>query len=405
MICPTKAPIYLDNCATTKMDPRAVEVMLPYFTQHYGNAASNSHAYGWTAQHAVDVAKQDIASLIDARPQEIVLTSGATESNNLALTGFAKANRSTGNHIITCVTEHKSILDTCEALSKDGFEITLLPVDEYGRISLAELEAAIRPETILVSLMMVNNETGTIHPIADIAAICQRHEIRLHVDATQAVGRLPIDLRELPVDLMSFSAHKIYGPKGIGALFVRRSRPRIQLDAIIHGGGHQSGMRSGTLAVPLIVGFGEACRLTKESLVAESTRTRKLRDLLEHTITTAVPGVTINGDPFARSSVVTSLSFPGVDGEELLTDLVGVAASAGSACNSADSKASYVLSAMGKSSNEAGATLRLSVGRFTTEQEVRDAATIVIQTVLSLQGDKQRWRETSWPARRFELAN
>lgn len=385
MICLTKRPIYLDNCATTKMDPRAVEAMMPYFTQEYGNAASNGHIYGWAAQEAVDKAKRNIANLIGARHQEIVLTSGATESNNLALTGFARANRSRGMHVITCVTEHKSVLDTCKSLIEEGFEVTYLTVDEQGAISLDQLRSAIRPDTILVSLMMVNNETGTIHPIQEIASICQQEDVRLHVDATQAVGRLPIDLGELPVDLLSFSAHKIYGPKGIGALYVRRCRPRIELEAIVHGGGHQLGMRSGTMAVPLIVGFGEACQLAAMALPEESNRTGRLRDLLQEMIVDALPNAKINGDVSARSSVVTSVSFSGVDGESLLTDLVGVAASSGSACTSTDSRPSYVLSAMGRSGDEARATLRLSVGRFTTEQEVLEAAELIIETVRNLQ--------------------
>jgi cysteine desulfurase len=376
--------IYLDNCATTRMDPQAVDAMLPFFTEHYGNAASGSHAFGWDAQEAVRSATSQIAALIGADEREIVLTSGATESNNLAIKGFANANCDRGRHIITCVTEHKSILDSCAHLEHSGFEVTYLDVDQQGRISLEQLESSIRPDTILVSLMAVNNETGTIHPLQKIGEICKRHHVTFHVDATQAAGKIPLAVHSLHVDMLSFSAHKLYGPKGIAALYIRRQKPRLLLQALQHGGGHQQGLRSGTLPVPLIVGFGKACELAAEALESETAQTSRLRDRLETRILSRISGCVVNGDCEHRSPIVSNISFLGVDGEELLTDLSGIAVSSGSACTSVDAKPSYVLTAMGRSAELARASLRMSVGRFTTVEEVDAAAEIIIRTILNL---------------------
>jgi cysteine desulfurase len=362
--------IYLDNSATTRVDPRVLEAMLPYFDVHYGNAASRSHAFGWQAEEAVENARRQIAALLGAKPAEIVLTSGATESNNLAITGVARANRERGNHIITCATEHKSVLDTCRSLEDEGFEITVLPVDAEGRVSPAALESAITEQTILVSLMAANNETGVVHDLAAVAEICRRHDVLLHTDATQAAGKLPLDVSKLPVDLVSISAHKMYGPKGVGALYVRRRRPRIAVEAIIHGGGHQDGMRSGTLAVPMIVAFGAACEIARVELEREGRRLSLLRDRLEDGLRRRFPTIRINGHSTERLPGVTNISFEGVDGESLLTGLTLVAASAGSACTSHTAKPSYVLGAMGVADDLARASLRLSVGRFNTVEEI-----------------------------------
>jgi cysteine desulfurase len=381
-------PIYLDNCATTRLDPRVLAAMLPYFDVHYGNAASNSHAFGWTAATAVDEAREQIANLVGASANEIVLTSGSTESNNLALKGVAFANRARGGHIITCATEHKSVLDTCERLKRHGFDVTVLPVDRSGRIVVSQVEAAITDATLLVSLMIVNNETGVIHPIAEIASLCRRKGILLHTDATQAAGKLPIDVNALGVDLLSVSAHKMYGPKGVGALYVRRRSPRIAIEALIDGGGHQSGMRSGTLPVPLIVGFGAACELVNAELSGEAARMAELRDDLEQGLLAEFPEAIVNGAEADRSPAVCSISFPGVDGESLLTSLDTIAVSSGSACTSTSGRPSYVLSAMGVSDALARSTLRLSVGRFTTVEEVNEAVATIASTVAGLIGSE-----------------
>lgn len=387
-------PIYLDNCATTRMDNRVLDAMLPYFQEEYGNASSHSHVYGWAADEAVVVAREEIATLISAAPREIVITSGATESNNLAITGFARANRHRGNHLITCVTEHKSVLDTCKALEAEGFEVTRLPVDSAGRISLNTIRREITSRTILVSLMIANNETGTIHPIAEVARLCRPGRIALHADGTQLVGKLPTDVGRLGVDLLSFSAHKLHGPKGIGALYVS-SQSGIKMEAIVHGGGHQQGLRSGTLPVPLVVGFGTACRIARHELeddgatrtVERSLNLENKRDRLEQAILAELPETIINGDRRNRSPIVTNLSFPGVESEALLLQLDSVAASAGSACTSASGQPSYVLAAMGLDARLSGACLRLSVSKFTTEHELDTAAHAVISVVRTLRGE------------------
>lgn len=377
-------PIYLDNCATTRVDPRVLQAMLPYFCEQYGNAASRSHAFGWEAEEAVDTARQEIASLIGARAPEIVLTSGSTESNNLAIKGTAYGHGKTGGHIITAATEHKSVLDTCQRLSDQGFEVTVLPVDPFGRVSVEQVEKAIRNTTLLVSLMAVNNETGTMHPIVEIAEACRKRGVLFHTDATQAAGKIPLNMNSLPADLLSFSAHKMYGPKGVGAIYLRRKTPKLRLQSLIDGGGHQDGMRSGTLPVPLVVGFGAACRLAGAGLADESRRLCRLRDRLESGILRAVPDAILNGHPTLRSSIVTNIGFPDVDSEALLTGLKDIAVSSGSACTSASPRPSHVLTAMGIDEELARATLRLSVGRFTSEEEIDYAIEVVVRTVLRL---------------------
>jgi cysteine desulfurase len=377
-------PIYLDNAATTRCDRRVLDAMLPYFDEQYGNPSSRSHLFGWSAEEAVSTARDQVAQLLGARGREIVFTSGATESNNLAIKGVARANRCRGNHIVTCATEHKSVLDSCRRLEEDGFEVTYLPVDRRGRVSFDDVEHALGERTILVTLMAANNEVGTLHPIREIAQLCREREIAMHVDATQAAGKVPLDVRELPVDLVSLSAHKFYGPKGVGALYVRTARPRRMLDCQIEGGGHQDGLRSGTLPVPLIVGFGVASELAVESMSIDRMHSHVLRDRLERRIVDGVPGAIVNGHAELRLPNITSISFPGVDSEALLTSLPTIAASAGSACTSASLKPSHVLSAMGVSPDVARSTLRLSVGRFTTLDEVDAAAKAIVQAVQRL---------------------
>ncbi len=377
-------PIYLDNCATTALDPRVRDAMLPYFDVHYGNPASRGHRFGWDAQEAVDEAREQMAALIGATPAEIVLTSGSTESNNLALKGIARANRDRGNHLITCATEHKSVLDPCERLRREGFAVTVLGVDQHGRISLQELQQAITEQTLLVSIMAVNNETGVQQPLAEVAALCQCKGVLLHTDATQAIGKIPLDLRSLPADLLSFSAHKMHGPKGIGALYVRRHTPRLRLEPLLDGGGHQGGLRSGTLPVPLIVGFGAACALARTDFAPDTTHLRRLRDRLETGIRTYLPWARVNGHPVHRSPAVSNITFPGVDGESLLVALDEIAVSSGSACTAASAKPSHVLSAMGLPDELAQSSLRFSVGRFNTEAEIDRAVEVVATTVARL---------------------
>jgi len=377
-------PIYLDNCATTRLDPRVREAMLPYFDVHYGNAASRSHRFGWDAEEAVEQARANIAALIGASPTEIVLTSGSTESNNLTLKGFARANRDRGDHLITCATEHKSVLDPCAALQREGFSVTVLPVDRVGRVSLEQLESAITERTLLVSLMAVNNETGVRQPLVEAAALCRRKDVLLHSDATQAAGKLPLDVAALPVDLLSFSAHKMHGPKGVGALYVRRRSPRLRLEPLLDGGGHQGGLRSGTLPVPLAVGFGAACALAHADLDRESEQLRGLRDRLEEGVIQRISDVRINGGTAERSPAVSNISFPGVDGEALLTALDEIAVSSGSACTSTSARPSHVLTAMGVPDELAQSSLRFSVGRFNTVAEIDYAVEVVATAVARL---------------------
>ncbi|MFO0935810.1 MAG: IscS subfamily cysteine desulfurase [Gemmataceae bacterium] len=340
-------PIYLDNNSTTRCDPRVVEAMLPCFTEEYGNAASRNHAYGWEAEAKVEEARAQIATLIGATPKEIIFTSGATESNNLALKGVAAMYRKKGNHIITQATEHKCVLDTCKRLERDGIQITYLDVDKYGRVSAEQVRNAITDKTILVSIMFANNEIGTIQPIREIGKVCKEKGVLFHTDAVQAVGKIPVNVEEMGIDLLSLTAHKIYGPKGIGALYVRKKDPRVRLESQIDGGGHERGMRSGTLPVPLIVGLGKACELCRQEMPEESKRTFALRERLRKGIMDRLPETFLNGHPEARLPGNLNLSFAYVEGEGLMMGIKDVAVSSGSACTSASLEPSYVLRALG----------------------------------------------------------
>ena len=369
-------PIYMDYSATTPIDPRVAQKMIPYITEHFGNPASRSHPYGWEAEEAVEEARAQVAALVNADPREIVFTSGATESDNLALKGIAEFYQDRGKHIITVKTEHKAILDTARELERKGFEVTYLDVLENGLIDLDALKAAIRPDTILVSVMMVNNEIGVIQDVEAIGELCRDKGVFFHVDAAQATGKVAIDLQKLKVDLMSFSAHKTYGPKGVGALYVRR-KPRVRLEAQMHGGGHERGMRSGTLATHQIVGMGEAFRIAKEEMDEESARIKALRDRLWAGLST-MEEVHINGDMTQRVPHNLNVSFNFVEGESLMMAIKDVAVSSGSACTSASLEPSYVLRALGRSDELAHSSIRFSVGRFTTEAEI-DAVVKLLQ--------------------------
>ncbi|MEN4519769.1 IscS subfamily cysteine desulfurase [Pantoea agglomerans] len=379
-----KLPIYLDYAATTPADPRVASKMMQFLTLDgtFGNPASRSHRFGWQSEEAVDVARNQIAELVNADPREIIFTSGATESDNLAIKGAAHAHQARGKHIITSQTEHKAVLDSCQQLEREGFAVTYLTPAANGIISPDQLRAALRDDTILVTLMHVNNETGVIQDIAAFGELCREREILFHVDATQSVGKLPIDLSQLPVDLMSFSAHKLYGPKGIGALYVRR-KPRVQIAAQIHGGGHERGMRSGTLPVHQIVGMGEAYRIAAEELETEMARLQTLRDHLWQGIST-LPDVTLNGDLQQSAPNILNLSFADVEGESLIMALKDLALSSGSACTSASLEPSYVLRALGLSEELAHSSLRFSLGRFTTEEEIDYAIALVQKSVTRL---------------------
>ena len=381
---PVKLPIYMDNHATTAVDPRVLEAILPYFSENFGNAASRSHEFGWKAEEAVETGRAQIARLINASPKEIVFTSGATESTNLALKGLAEIYRDKGNHIITQVTEHKATLDTCKRLEKHGCEITYLAVDKDALINLDHLRRAITPKTILVSVMYANNEVGVVQPIAEIGKIAKQRGILFHVDAAQAVGKIPVDVQADGIDLLSISAHKLYGPKGVGALYVRRKNPRVQLASIIDGGGHERGMRSGTLNVPGIVGLGKACELCRQEMPAESERLRRLRDRLKDSIFSRLDEVYINGSMTHRLPHSINISFAYVEGESLMMGVNDVAVSSGSACTSANIEQSYVLKAMGTPDDLAHASIRFGLGRFNTEEEVDYVADRVVETVKRL---------------------
>jgi cysteine desulfurase len=373
--------IYLDNNATTPCDPRVVDAMVPYFYEKHGNAASRSHQFGWEAEDAVDYAREQIAALLNVEDKEIIFTSGATESNNLALKGVFEMYARKGNHIITLETEHKAILDTCKHLEKAGAEITYLKVQEDGLVNLADLEAAIKPATILVSIMWANNETGVIQPMREIAQLCEKHGVLFHSDATQAVGKVPTHPRETGVHLMSFTAHKMYGPKGVGALYVSRKNPRVKVTAQIDGGGHERGMRSGTLNVPGIVGFGKAAEIAKNEMHQDAERLSKLRDKLQNALT-QLEETKINGNMESRMPHVTNISFKHVEGEGLMmTFNQNIAVSSGSACTSASLEPSYVLVAMGLGDDLAHSSIRFSLGRFTTEEEVDFAIKAVAEGV------------------------
>jgi cysteine desulfurase len=381
---PVKLPIYMDNQATTAVDPRVLEAMLPYFTEKFGNAASRNHEFGWKAEEAVENARAQIARLIRANPREIVFTSGATESDNLAIKGIADRLREKGNHIITQATEHKAVLDVCKHLEKSGCEVTYLPVSADGLIDLDDLRGAITPKTVLISIMYANNEIGVVQPIAEIGKIAKEKKILFHVDAVQAVGKIPVDAQKDGIDLLSISAHKIYGPKGIGALYVRRKDPRVELSSMIEGGGHERGMRSGTLNVPGIVGLGKACEICLKEMPEESERLGRLRDKLKHAIMTRLYGTAINGSMDHRLPNNLNLSFSGVEGDALLMGINDVAVSSGSACTSAMIEPSYVLRALGVSEDLAHSSIRFGLGRFNTEEEVDYVADRVVETVKRL---------------------
>jgi len=382
-------PIYLDYAATTPVDPRVLKEMLPYLTEQFGNPASRSHAYGWAAEEAVEIAREHVAQLIGADPREIAWTSGATESNNLAIKGAAHFLRAKGRHLVTLKTEHKAVLDTMRELEREGFEVSYLDVKEDGLLDPKTLEAALRPDTILVSAMAVNNEIGVIQDIAAIGALCRARGILFHVDAAQATGKITIDLATLPVDLMSLSAHKTYGPKGIGALYVRR-KPRVRIEAQMHGGGHERGLRSGTLPTHQIVGMGAACRLAREVMGAENERIRVLRDRLLAGVT-AIPEVRVNGSLEQRVPHNLNVSFQFVEGESLLMGMKGIAVSSGSACTSASLEPSYVLRALGLSDEVAHSSVRFSIGRMTTEHDIDRAIEQVTRTVERLRELSPLW--------------
>ena len=376
-----KLPIYLDYQATTPVDPRVLETMLPYFTEVYGNAASRSHSFGWKAEEAVDTARNQIASLIGASRKEIVLTSGSTEAINLALKGAAKMYAEKGRHIITSMVEHKAVLDTCKHLEKEGCEVTYLKPDKRGSISPQQVAAAIRDDTILVALIWANNEIGTINPIREIGALCHERGVLLFTDATQAVGKIPVDVEADHVDLLCLSAHKIYGPKGVGALYVRRRNPRVRLVAQMDGGGHERGMRSGTLNVPGIAGLGKACELCEQELEQDAERSLALRDRFEAKLQSALDHIHVNGDLEHRLPGCSNVSFSYVEGESLLMGIKDIAVSSGSACTSASLEPSHVLSAMDVGDELVHSSIRFGIGRFTDQEQVDFAADHVIEAV------------------------
>ncbi|HSE39171.1 MAG TPA: IscS subfamily cysteine desulfurase [Acidobacteriota bacterium] len=379
-----KTPIFMDYHSTTPVDPRVLEEMIPYFTENFGNAASRNHSFGWRAEEAVERSRERIASLINADPKEIIFTSGATESNNLALKGVAEMYAEKGDHIITCVTEHKAILDTAKRLEKMGKRVTYLPVDKYGQIDLDELRKSITDKTILISIMFANNEVGTLQRVHEIGKIAKEKGVLFHSDAVQAVGKIPVDVQAMNVDLMSLTAHKIYGPKGIGALYVRKKGPRVRLVAQMDGGGHERGMRSGTLNVPGMVGFGKAVEIAKEVMPEESKRLAGLRDKLHHGITDALEDVYLNGHPTERLPNNLNMSFAYVEGESLLMGMDDIAVSSGSACTSATLEPSYVLKALGVGEDLAHTSIRFGLGRFNTEEEVDYVLNKVVDNVRRL---------------------
>jgi cysteine desulfurase len=379
-----KLPVYMDNHATTPVDPRVLEEMLPYFKELFGNSASRNHSFGWAAEEATEIARERIAKLVGATTKEIIFTSGATESDNLAIKGVAEMYREKGNHIITAVTEHKAVLDTCKRLEKYGFRVTYLPVQKSGLIDMDDLKRSIDDKTILVTIMAANNEIGVLQPWAEIGKLCRERGVLFHTDATQAVGKVPIDVNKDNIDIMSISAHKMYGPKGVGALYVRRKNPRVQLAAILDGGGHERGMRSGTLNVPGIVGLGKACALCHEEMPQESKKLSGMRDRLRDKIMGALDETYINGSYEHRLPGNLNISFAYVEGESLLMGINDIAVSSGSACTSATLEPSYVLKALGAGDDLAHSSIRFGIGRFNTEAEVDYVADRVIETVSRL---------------------
>ncbi len=376
-----KLPIYMDNHATTPMDPRVLEEMLPYFMEKFGNAASRNHSFGWAAEEGVETARERIAKLVGATTKEIIFTSGATESDNLAIKGVAEMYREKGNHIITAVTEHKAVLDTCKRLEKYGYRVTYMPVQKDGLVDLDDLKRAMDDKTILVTIMYANNEIGVIQPVVEIGKLCHERGVIFHTDATQAIGKVPVDVVKQNIDLASISGHKMYGPKGVGALYVRRKNPRVQVSAIIDGGGHERGMRSGTLNVPSIVGLGKACAIAQEEMPQESCRLAGLRSRLRDRIMGKLDEVYINGSMDHRLPGNLNISFAYVEGESLLMGINDIAVSSGSACTSATLEPSYVLKALGTGDDLAHSSIRFGIGRFNTEGEVDYVADRVIETV------------------------
>ena len=389
---PLALPVYLDNHSTTKPDPRVVDAMLPYLRERFGNAASE-HEYGYVARGAVEIAREQVAGLIGAKKDEVVFTSGATESVNLAIKGVAEANSARGRHVITAASEHKAVLDTCAVLERHGFAVTVLPVDSTGKISPSDVERAITRETILVSIMMANNEIGTIAPLAEVGALCRSHGVLCHSDATQAVGRIPLDVSHLPVDLVSFSSHKMHGPKGIGALYIRSSRPRIRLVQQIDGGGHEGGLRSGTANVPAVVGFGEAARIARTEMEAETLSIATLRDRLVNGITSRLENSRVNGHPADRLPNNANITFGGTKADAVILELRDVAVSTGSACSSASPAPSHVLRAIGLNRAETLASIRFGLSRFTTREEIDYTIGRVVEVV---QRQRDRYRRNAY---------
>jgi len=379
-----KSRIYLDNNATTPLDPRALDAMLPYLREKYGNAASRNHAFGWEAEEAVEHARAQVASLIQAGPKEILWTSGATESNNIAVKGSAHVYRKKGRHIITQVTEHRAIIDPCAYLERQGYEVTYLPVSKTGRIECEQLEEAIREDTILISIMFANNEIGTLQPIQQIGVLCKKKGIVFHTDAAQAFGKVPIDVEAMGIDLLSAAGHKLYGPKGVGCLYVRRRGPRVRCEPILHGGGHERGMRSGTLNVPGIVGFGAAAEIARAEMEGEAVRLGRLRDRLWEGLSSQLDEIYRNGDPVHCLSNTLNVSFAYVEGESLMMSFDNIAVSSGSACASASLQPSYVLKALGVGEELAHGSIRFSLGRFNTSDEIEQTIDQVAAAVRKL---------------------
>ncbi|MGP0063714.1 MAG: cysteine desulfurase family protein [Isosphaeraceae bacterium] len=386
-----RLPIYLDNHATTRTDPQVVEAMLPYFTEHYGNAASVSHRYGWEAEEAVERAREQVARAIGAEAREIIFTSGATESNNLAIKGLAQAATRRGKHLVTVSSEHKAVLDPMKRLVRQGWEVTIVDCDEHGGVTTEVVEGALTDQTVLVSVMAANNEVGTINPIGEIGRLCHERGIIFHTDAAQAVGKLPLDVRRDQVDLLSLSAHKFYGPKGIGALYIRRHDPQVRLQPLFDGGGHERGFRSGTLPVPLIVGLGTAVELAAGRLPEESRHLLELRERLHEGLAGRLPGIRLNGHPTDRLPGNLNLSFVDVDGEALMMAMRDVAVSSGSACSAADPEPSHVLLAMGLNEDLARSSLRFGLGQFTTPEEIDFAIEAVAKAVERLRSHGVAW--------------
>lgn len=384
-----KLPIYFDYHATTPVDPRVVEAMLPYFTEVFGNAASIQHPFGMQAKAAVETAREQIAHILNADAREIIFTSGATEANNLAIKGIAYANKDRGSHIITCATEHKAVLDVCKQLETEGFNVTYLPVGRDGHISIQQLQDAVNDRTILISLMAANNEIGTLHPLKEIGVVCSRHGIAFHTDASQAVGKIPIDVEEMHIDLLSMSAHKFYGPKGIGALYLRKRGKRVKLLPQILGGGHEGGLRSGTLSVPLIVGMGRALEICHREMQSDESRIRPLRDLMIMMLKSSLEDISINGDMLNRLYNNVNIHIKGVRSWALMTNLKDVALSAGSACTSALPQPSHVLKALGLSDYEADCSIRIGLGRWSTRDEIEFFVTRLQQLVPQLRGSSR----------------